>query len=36
LQQRQTKQRQQELWIVAGELPAATPDAFCQRFNRAL
>ena len=35
-EQRQTKQRQQELWIVAGELPAATPDAFYKGVNRTL
>jgi transposase len=35
-EQRQTKQRQQELWIVARELPAATPDAFYKRVNRTL
>ena len=35
-EQRQAKERQQELWVVAGELPAATPDAFYKRVNRTL
>ena len=35
-EQRQNKQQQQELWIVAGELPAATPDAFYRRVQRTL
>lgn len=35
-EQRQSKQCQQELWVVAGELPAATPDAFYKRVNRTL
>lgn len=35
-EQRNSKPRQQELWIVAGELPAATPDAFYKRVNRTL
>jgi len=35
-EQRQSKQRQQELWVVAGELPAATPDGFYRQVNRTL
>ncbi len=35
-EQRQAKEQQQEIWIVDGELPAATPDAFYQRVNRTL
>jgi transposase len=35
-EQRNSRQRQQELWIVAGKLPAATPDAFYKRVNRTL
>ena len=35
-EQRQDKERQQEMWITATELPAATPDAFYKRVNRTL
>jgi transposase len=35
-EQRQEKERQQELWIMPDELPAATPDAFYRRVNRTL
>src|SRR6476659_4445497 len=35
-ERRKSKQEQQELWIVAGELPPATPDAFYRRINRRL
>src|ERR1022692_1225944 len=30
------EERQKEFWIVAGELPAATPDAFYRKVNRTL
>ena len=32
-ERRENNDEQQELWIVAGELPAATPDAFYRRVN---
>jgi transposase len=35
-ERRKSKQKQQELWIVAGELPSATPDAFYRRIERTL
>ena len=35
-EQRQAKEQQQEIWIVAGELPSATPEAFYKRVNRTL
>ncbi len=35
-EQRENRPEQKELWIVAGELPAATPDAFYRRVNQTL
>ena len=35
-ERRDGRVEQKELWIVAGELPAATPDAFYRRVNRTL
>ena len=35
-ERRERSQKQQELWVVAGELPAATPDGFYRRVNRTL
>jgi transposase len=35
-ERRKSKPKQQELWIVAGELPSATPDAFYRRIHRTL
>jgi transposase len=35
-ERRRSKQKQQELWIMAGELPPATPDAFYRRIERTL
>jgi len=35
-ERRGSRQEQQELWIVAGELPPATPDGFYRRINRTL
>ena len=35
-ERRDGRAEQKELWIVAGELPAATPDAFYRRVNRTL
>jgi len=35
-EQRQAKERQQEMWVVAGKLPAATPDSFYKRVNGTL
>src|SRR5260370_2488418 len=33
---RERSEKQQELWVMAGELPAATPDGFYRRVNRTL
>jgi transposase len=35
-ERRSSKQGQQELWIMAGELPPATPDGFYRRIDRTL
>ena len=35
-ERREEKEEQQELWVMAGQLPAATPDAFYRRVNRTL
>ena len=35
-ERRECSERQQELWVLAGELPEATPDAFYRRVNRTL
>lgn len=35
-ERREEKEEQEELWVMAGQLPAATPDAFYRRVNRTL
>ena len=35
-EQREAGEEQKEFWIMAGELPAATPDGFYRRANRTL
>lgn len=35
-EQREAGEEQKEFWIMAGELPAATPDGFYRRVNRTL
>jgi transposase len=35
-ERREDSGKQQELWVLAGELPEATPDAFYRRVNRTL
>lgn len=35
-ERREDSEKQQELWVLAGELPEATPDAFYRRVNRTL
>lgn len=35
-EQREAGEEQQEFWIMAGQLPAATPDGFYRRVNRTL
>ena len=35
-ERREESEKQQELWVFAGELPEATPDAFYRRVNRTL
>ena len=35
-ERREDSERQQELWVLAGESPEATPAAFCRRVNRTL
>lgn len=35
-ERRARNQEQSELWVLAGEFPAATPEAFCRRVNATL
>ena len=35
-ERRERSEEQSELWVLAGELPAATPDAFYRRVNATL